>query len=176
MRFIIVDLEATCRESGMPREEMEIIEIGAVELLSPIAEPTREFSRFVRPTLNPELSAFCTQLTGISQRDVDRAEGFSTVFPAFLDWIGPEPYTLCSWGAYDLTQFLQDLARHGLTPPPAFNATRHLNLKKRFADKLGTRPLGMATALRHVGLPLLGRHHRGIDDAYNIAALARLIL
>lgn len=69
MRYIIVDLEATCRESGMPREEMEIIEIGAVELLSAEAEPTREFSRFIRPILNPELSAFCTQLTSITQRD-----------------------------------------------------------------------------------------------------------
>lgn len=176
MRYIIVDLEATCRESGMPREEMEIIEIGAVELLSPTAEPTRAFSRFIRPTLNRELSAFCTQLTGITQGDVDRAGDFTEVFPAFLDWIGPEPYTLCSWGAYDLTQFLQDLARHALTPPHAFDSARHINLKKRFADKLGTRPLGMAAALRHVGLPLLGRHHRGIDDAYNIAALARVIL
>jgi 3'-5' exoribonuclease 1 len=176
MRYIIVDLEATCRESGMPREEMEIIEIGAVELLSAEAQPAREFSRFIRPTLNSELSAFCTQLTSITQRDVDRAEDFCAVFPEFLAWIGPEPYTLCSWGAYDLTQFLQDLARHALAPPPAFHATRHINLKKRFADKLGTRPLGMAAALRHVGLPLHGRHHRGIDDAYNIAALARLIL
>jgi inhibitor of KinA sporulation pathway (predicted exonuclease) len=31
--------------------------------------------------------------------------------------------------------------------------------------------LGMAKALRHVGLELQGTHHRGIDDARNIARL-----
>jgi 3'-5' exoribonuclease 1 len=180
MRYIIVDLEATCeatcRESGMPRDEMEIIEIGAVELLSAKAEPTREFCRFVRPVLHPELSVFCTQLTGITQHDVDSAEPFGQAFPEFTDWIGPRPYTLCSWGNYDLTQFLQDLARHKLLVPYPFDFARHINLKKRFAEKFGTRPLGMAAALQHLGLPLLGRHHRGIDDAHNIAALAQRIL
>ncbi|MFC3862567.1 hypothetical protein ACFOPQ_17525 [Deinococcus antarcticus] len=29
----------------------------------------------------------------------------------------------------------------------------------------------MARALRHAGLPLEGSHHRGADDAWNIAAL-----
>ncbi|WP_309718218.1 3'-5' exonuclease [Armatimonas sp.] len=176
MRYLIVDLEATCRDSGMPREEMEIIEIGAVEMLSADSEPTREFGRFIRPTLNPELSEFCTQLTSITQRDVERAGLFPEVFQEFQDWIGPRPYTLCSWGNYDLTQFLQDFARHEITPPYEFDFARHINLKKRCAEKFGTRPLGMASALHHLGLPLLGKHHRGIDDARNIAALARFIL
>lgn len=161
----------------MPRSEMEIIEIGAVELLSADAEPSREFGRFVRPILNPTLSDFCTTLTHIRQSDVDSAESFSSVFAEFLAWIGMDsPFTLCSWGSYDLGQFLQDLERHGLPTPAGFDTAHHINLKKRFAEFYGTRPLGMAGALRHLGLPLIGQHHRGIDDAKNIAALARRIL
>ncbi|GCB43383.1 exonuclease [Streptomyces sp. NL15-2K] len=38
------------------------------------------------------------------------------------------------------------------------------------AHGLRKRP-GMAQALRIAGLPLEGRHHRGEDDAWNIAAL-----
>lgn len=176
MRYIIVDLEAACRESGMPRTEMEIIEIGAVELLAPTAEPTRAFARFVRPVLHPDLSEFCSNLTTIVQHDVDTAESFPAVFAAFLEWIGPEPYQLCSWGAYDLGQFLQDCTRHGITPPETFTPERHLNLKKRFSEKYAVKPMGMAGALRLLGLPLVGQHHRGIDDAYNIAAIARQLL
>ncbi len=54
---------------------------------------------------------------------------------------------------------------------------KHLNLKKQFSAQLGeaTR-YGMAGALRRVGLPLVGTHHRGIDDARNIARLLPWIL
>ena len=48
----------------------------------------------------------------------------------------------------------------------------HINVKKAFSRALGTnRKFGMAGALRQVGLPLVGTHHRGIDDARNIAKL-----
>lgn len=176
LRYIIVDLEATCDNGGIPREEMEIIEIGAVEMLSANAEPSREFSLFVQPILHPVLTEYCFNLTSILQSDIVQAEKFIPVFQKFMAWIGPEAYTLCSWGNYDLTQFLQDFALHGMTPPEAFDSARHINLKKVFADRFGSKQLGMKAALRKVGLPLLGRHHRGIDDAHNIAALARLVL
>ena len=36
--------------------------------------------------------------------------------------------------------------------------------------------MAMARALRHAGLPLEGTHHRGADDAWNIAALIAQML
>jgi inhibitor of KinA sporulation pathway (predicted exonuclease) len=36
--------------------------------------------------------------------------------------------------------------------------------------------MGMADALRALGLSLDGEHHRALDDARNIAAIARTIL
>lgn len=174
MRYIIVDLEATCWKDVRDLSRMEIIEIGAVELPSAGGPPSCEFSRFVRPVAEPRLSEFCRQLTSIRQADVDRADPFSVVFPEFVAWIGAEPFVLCSWGAYDLAQFQIDCRRHGLELPASF--TRHVNLKQQYARLRGIRPCGMSRALAHANLQLEGTHHRGIDDARNIARLAALVL
>jgi 3'-5' exoribonuclease 1 len=174
MQYIIVDLEATCWENTRNTNRMEIIEIGAVLLMSISHEPVSEFNRFVRPVVEPKLSDFCRKLTSITQTNVDKADTFGTVFHEFLDWIGQEPFVLCSWGAYDLNQFRTDCQRHGIAFPETFE--RHINLKKEFARVFNIRSCGMAKALAHAGLPLEGLHHRGIDDAWNIAKLAQLIL
>lgn len=174
MCYIIVDLEATCWEGNADRERMETIEIGAVLLPTSTGPATAEFSRFVRPIAAPILSPFCISLTSIQQSDVDTADYFWTVFPEFVQWIGPEPFTLCSWGAYDLNQFRTDCLRHKMTLPSSFE--RHINLKKEFAHWKGVRPCGMHAALDLLSLPLQGQHHRAIDDVRNIAVIASLLL
>ena len=174
MRFIIVDLEATCWENVRSYDRMEIIEIGAVEMSSPEASPTREFNCFVRPVVEPQLSSFCVELTTIYQSLVDEADTFALTFHEFLDWIGPEPYYLCSWGGYDQTQFKIDCERHGIAFPPEFE--NHINVKKEFAKVMAVKSCGMKRALSIANIPLEGTHHRGIDDARNIAKLARLVL
>ncbi len=174
MQFIVVDLEATCWAESRPRDRMEIIEIGAVRLDAEL-QATDEFSSFVRPVVEPTLSAFCAELTSITQGEVDAADPFSMVFPSFLDWIGTGEVRLCSWGFYDVGQFRLDCHRHGLAFPESFESG-HINLKAEFAAWQGVRRCGMARALKHLGLPLTGTHHRGIDDARNIAAIAQLML
>ncbi|MHC5538348.1 exonuclease domain-containing protein [Singulisphaera rosea] len=96
MRYIVVDLEATCWENVRDYDRMETIEIGAVELVAADTPSCREFSRFIRPVAEPRLSDFCQRLTTIRQRDVDRADPFSVVFPDFVNWIGEDPFVLCS--------------------------------------------------------------------------------
>jgi inhibitor of KinA sporulation pathway (predicted exonuclease) len=174
MDYIIVDLEATCWEHGSDISEMEIIEIGAVRLSGQELFVSAEFSRFVRPTQHPILSEFCKQLTSIPQERIDQANPFPFVFSEFLDWIGHGEYTLCSWGNYDLRQFRAECDRHGIPFPSNF--TNHINIKREFSRLHKTKECGMKSALQLVGLPLHGVHHRGIDDARNIAILARLVL
>lgn len=153
---------------------MEIIEIGAVELASSTGPAGREFGAFVKPITSQELSDFCKQLTSIRQEEVTTAEMFPAVFVLFLQWIGVEPFVLCSWGAYDLNQFRRDCNLHRLQLPATFE--NHVNLKQEFARQRGLRPMGMKRALGRSGIPLRGTHHRGMDDARNIAALAQIIL
>ena len=58
---------------------------------------------------------------------------------------------------------------HGI---PYVFGDKHLNIKALFAEcyKL-KKQLGMDAALRMVGIPLEGTHHRGADDSRNIAKL-----
>ncbi|MEZ4981798.1 MAG: exonuclease domain-containing protein [Saprospiraceae bacterium] len=46
-----------------------------------------QFNAFVRPVVNPMLSSFCQELTGINQVQVNRASRFDRVVEDFLDWI-----------------------------------------------------------------------------------------
>ena len=150
---------------------MEIIEIGAVRLDAALTI-VDEFACFVRPVVEPELSQFCTALTTITQADVDAADMFAAVFGRFLEWIGTGPYRLCSWGFFDVGQFRLDCTRFGLVFPQEFESD-HVNIKQLFADWKGVRRCGMTAALDLLGLPLVGTHHRGIDDACNIARIVQ---
>jgi len=175
MDYVVVDLEATCWDDARSRDQMEVIEIGAVRLTSDLEiDADDEFSRFVQPVVDPTLSDFCTELTSITQADVDGAERFPPVFASFLSWVGESPAWFCSWGAYDVGQLERDCHRHDLVFPEWITA-RHVNVKREFAAWRGVRPCGMAKALDIAGLPLEGTHHRGIDDARNIARLAQLV-
>lgn len=72
--IVVCDLEATCWGDGETVfiEKMEIIEIGCVlcDLSGKIVD---EFDTFVRPVQHPALSTFCTELTSITQGNVDAA-------------------------------------------------------------------------------------------------------
>lgn len=165
--YLVIDLEATCDRSGFPRDEMEIIEIGAVLVDPKTLLPTDEFQTFVRPILHTRLTPFCTELTSIAQSDVDGAPGFPEAIEALRSWL-PGPVRFGSWGYYDKRQLEQDARLHWVKLP---FGKGHLNIKQQFADRLKTRPMGMARALKRVGIELEGTHHRGIDDARNIAKL-----
>jgi 3'-5' exoribonuclease 1 len=172
--YIIADLEATCWEDDKRPERMETIEIGAVKVQAAGFKPLDEFCEFIRPVADTQLSAFCSGLTSISQTEIDKALDFKTVFPKFLDWIGPGRMRFCSWGAYDLRQFRIDCDRHRM-PFPA-DLDRHINLRRLFAEQRGIKPVTMKEALKMANIPLEGTHHRGIDDARNIVKLAKELL
>src|SRR5580765_2762070 len=88
--YLVLDLEATCSDDGaVPRLEMEIIEIGALMLNSRTYEVESEFQTFVAPVRHPELTAFCTQLTGIKQDDLVGAPPFRDAIKALQEWMAP---------------------------------------------------------------------------------------
>jgi 3'-5' exoribonuclease 1 len=168
--FLVIDLEATCdSDKRLPSRRMEIIEIGAVLVDPGSLDPVAEFQTFVKPVRHPVLTPFCTQLTSITQADVADAPGFVQAIGDLKRFIAGCHVLFCSWGDYDRRQFEQDARFHKVPLP--FDG-RHLNVKKRFSAELGEERLyGMAGALTRVGLTLRGTHHRGIDDARNIARL-----
>jgi 3'-5' exoribonuclease 1 len=174
MQYIVVDLEASCWEAAWVRQRMETIEIGAVRLDDTLAV-VDEFDAFVRPVGIPRLSSFCTKLTSITQDQVDAADTFPTVLAQFRSWMGRGPYRLTSWGVFDITQIHLDCERHDIPFPENF-AAGHLDLKSAFAKWQRIRPCGMEKALARLDLPLTGHHHRGIDDARNLARIAQQLI
>jgi len=169
LKYIILDLEATCWE-GHDKSRNETIEIGAVKINSN-QEIESEFQKFIKPIRYPKLSEFCKNLTTITQEQVDNAEYYYEVIKEFKKWIGipTEEYLLCSWGIYDRKQFESDDELNNLDSKWT---RRHISLKHQFGKiKKLRRALGMKRALEHEGLELEGNHHRGIDDARNIAKI-----
>lgn len=170
-RCLVIDLEATCSNEGaVPRDEMEIIEIGAVIADAPDWSPLAEFQTFVRPVRHPELTSFCRELTGIEQRDVESAPPFPDALAALVDWLANWPDAVfCSWGGYDRRQFLVDCEFHSVEYP---FGDRHINLKDEYAARFKLkRGRGLQWVLEQRGITFDGRPHRGLDDARNITRL-----
>lgn len=172
--YLIIDLEATCSNVGeVPRHEMEIIEIGAVLQSSLTYEIEAEFQTFVKPVRHPQLTDFCTELTGITQANVTDAPNYRDAIANLNEWLGRfHDWLFCSWGDYDRKQFQQDCGFHGV-PYPFQN---HLNLKTAFTESMNlSKKAGIPDALRRLNLEFEGSHHRGIDDARNIARVVRRV-
>ena len=170
-RYLVIDFEATCCEKGtVPRDEMEIIEVGAVMVDGATFECVDEFQTFIRPVRHRELTPFCMELTSIEQKQVDEAPLFEDAMQLFKAWLHRYTgFVFCSWGDYDLKQLRQDCEFHRVPNPIS---APHSNVKKAMAERhlLRKKP-GLAEAVRLVGLDFVGSHHRGIDDARNIARL-----
>lgn len=177
--LLVLDFEATC-ENGDRRWKHEVIEFPALLLEREGMRKVDEFRSFVRPTEIPLLTAFCTQLTSITQAQVDAAPTLETVLAEFERWLEghglqAEQVLPVTCGAWDLVQCLpNECKRKGLPVPRALQ--RFCNVKVAFSEATGKRATGMAGMLTELGLPLIGRHHLGIDDARNIATIAAALL
>ncbi|MFD7962644.1 exonuclease domain-containing protein [Streptomyces zaomyceticus] len=165
----VVDVEATCWDGERPPGAVsEIIEIGLTVVDPAAGERVSRHRILVRPARS-RVSAFCTELTGLTQEEVDTGLDFAAAcrLLATTYEAGTRPWA--SWGDYDRNQFTHQCRVTGTRYP---FGRHHTNAKAVFTEAYGLRRRpGMARALECAGLPLEGRHHRGEDDAWNIAAL-----
>jgi len=129
--YVVIDLEATCCDDGsIRRKDSEIIEIGAVRVDSRTFETLDEFQTFVRPVVHPTLTRFCTELTTITQAQVDGAPRFAEAIEGLSPWFAHGRALFCSWGDYDKNQFEIDARRSKVKLP--FGGA-HLNVKRAFS-------------------------------------------
>lgn len=170
--ILIIDLECTCNDDPpLARDEMEIIEIGAVigKLTTQAFEVLDAVQLYVRPVIHPELTQFCTELTGIEQNQVAGTPTLDSACDTFLEWLSKyAPDAWGSWGKFDATQFGMETGLKQLQNPLA--QLSHLNIKQLFARKRGHR-VGLGRAIELSGMSFQGRPHSGLDDAKNIAHL-----
>ena len=169
-KLLVIDLEATCWNGPMPKsQESEIIEIGICQLNATTGDITKNQGILVKPERST-VSEFCTELTTITQQLLD-SEGISLeqACEKIRDEYHGFDHTWASYGAYDLNMLTRQCKIKSVIYPLS---KAHINVKQRFYELRGLRKkVGMKGALGILDIPLEGTHHRGVDDAKNIAKI-----
>jgi|SRR6185436_1215131 len=170
-KVLVIDVESTCWEPPeyQPRDQIsEIIEIGIAVVDIKTLEISDNTSILVRPQ-NSKISDFCTKLTTLTQEQVDRGVTFQEACSILRKDYHSADRTFISWGDYDRKMFEKNCRDYNIK---YLFGPRHHNLKNAFTLLHGLdRELGMDVALKFLNFKLEGTHHRGIDDAKNIAAI-----
>jgi len=173
-KIIVIDVEATCWDDReRTRRNSEIIEVGVCLLDVKTGEITDNRGIIVRPE-SSAVSEFCTELTTLTQDMVNDGVSFRYACDILMKEYQSRERTWASYGQYDWFQFNKECEKKNVPYP--FSSC-HINIKNLFAlmNKL-KREKGMAKALGMADIKLEGTHHRGKDDAYNIAKILRVLL
>lgn len=176
----VLDFEATCENK--PYFDNEIIEFPSVLLKwnGTNYEPISEFQKFCKPLLDPTVSDFCLNLTGITQQQVNLGENFPNVIDDHYNWLMANTngnFYILTCGYWDLgIVMISECKKWAMTPKPIYR--KLINIKNEYRDfYTKQRGIGMAAMLTELNIILEGRHHSGIDDCRNIAKiLQRMIL
>uniref|UniRef100_H2M1I0 ERI1 exoribonuclease 2 n=1 Tax=Oryzias latipes TaxID=8090 RepID=H2M1I0_ORYLA len=191
--LIVIDFESTCwREKNTSSQE--IIEFPAVLLNTSTGDIDSEFHTFVQPQEHPTLSEFCTELTGITQVQVEAGLPLQICLSRFTRWLQSlqlemgftfpnkqqgsssslstqKLCTFLTWSDWDLGVCLQyECKRKQLHKPDVFN--NWIDLRSTYRLWYNRKPKGLNGALQDLGLQFDGREHSGLDDARNTARLA----
>jgi len=167
--MIVVDTEYTCwkdslltgwADSSRPRE---IVQIAAIRLDDDLRE-VEAMQVFARPSINPGLSQFFTELTGITQERID-AEGvpFVDALDRFLAFAGMEPIVCMN---SDGAVMAECAARAGIQIDlPRFHRLRP------FLEACGIDVGGLSSGDLHMltPTPLEGRAHDALHDVRSMA-------
>ncbi|KAK3798692.1 hypothetical protein RRG08_029472 [Elysia crispata] len=172
--FLVLDFEATC-DNEKRLSPQEIIEFPVLKVNTKTCVVDSTFHQYVRPLFHPQLTPFCTELTGIVQEMVDNQKSFPEVLKDFNQWmeleglLNPEIKSIfVTCGDWDLKSMLPRQCETSRLPVKSY-FSRWINIKKSYADVTRTFPKGMMHMLTGLNLQHVGRHHSGIDDCRNIA-------
>ncbi|MEZ6125495.1 MAG: 3'-5' exonuclease [Planctomycetaceae bacterium] len=171
---LVVDLESTCWEGEPPPgQSSEIIEIGLCPVDLRTLTRIEKRSVLVQP-IKSEISPFCTELTTLTPDMFTEAGSLDDAVRILRKEYASKDRLWASWGDYDRRQFERVCQDQNIGYP--FGPS-HLNVKSLFAAAIGFgHELGLDGAYKHLGLAMAGTHHRGDDDAWNIAGiLCRLL-
>jgi inhibitor of KinA sporulation pathway (predicted exonuclease) len=170
---IVFDLEFTAWEGSMrhrwlrPGEFKEVVQIGAVKVDAATLGVVDRFDALVRPRINPVLSAYLENLTGIGNDDV-RARGrdFAEAYADFLAFCGGA--VTSAFGRDDLV-LDENLRLYGLAPPAALPEFR--DSRPWFRDQgLATKGLHSCDIGPRLGVAFEGRAHNALADSLSVAA------
>lgn len=169
---VIFDIEASCEDREInPRYNMETIEIGAVKLLN--SKVIDEFQIFIEPEYIQDLTPFCKELTGITFEDLRGQLTFLEGIVKFYDFI--ENCDIYSCGDFDRKFLINEIKEKDKNKEYELVSNRinayHTDLKKIYTKITSNKKAGMVGMANKLNIELTGKHHRGIDDARNLAKI-----
>lgn len=171
-KVVCYDLEMCCWDERTSRIG-EIIEVGVAEIDLRKQKITRRAQYYVKPEKD-RVSDFCTELTGITQRVVDKqGRPLSDVLKTVVKNFGGSQKIYGSWGRDDLVIFNECNAK-GIEQP----FKEHLNIAMlyRMQGRVKNKRCSMLKAMENEAIEFEGRQHSGYVDAYNLAKLSLKIL
>lgn len=174
--FLVMDFEANCQE-GPRLDPQEVIEFPCLLVRATDFTLQDQFHEYIRPVGIPQLTHFCTQLTGITQDMVDDKDTFKDVLARFETWysghnLSPETATFVTCGQWDLVDMLpKQCAYTGVPVPPMLDVGKtgeFVNIKFSFQEETRKYAKGIKGMQQELGLTFDGHLHSGIDDCRNI--------
>ena len=177
--FVVFDLEFTSwpgaleHDWGAPGQLREIVQIGALRLREDCSV-VEEYEALVRPVVNPQLSEYFTELTGIDQEMVDR-EGVSAT-AALGDFLGfcrgQSVLSYCN----DMVVLGENVGwarARGQEVKNGFLAANFLNIRpwlNSLAPETATANVGRLWQVLGLPKPAAGKEHSALFDCYSFAA------
>ena len=124
-----------------------------------------KFHQYVQPSVNKNLTDFCTQLTGIAQEQVNNQPDLQQTLKNFDEWvnmnIGLGKFIFITCGDWDLKKMLPGQVRHfNLSLAGYFS--EWINVKEALEEVTDCKAKSMINMLARLGLAHTGRHHSGI--------------
>lgn len=191
--FLIIDLEATCddllssdfritKNPPTPVYPHEIIEFPILLYDTRKCKCVSIFHAYCRPLVNPILSKFCQNLTQIEQKHVDQSKPFSQVLKSIEHWLfnvhnlsNARCAIVCDCNA-DMSKFMRIQCQIAKISFPKW-ATCWINLSKSFRlfYKISSNKMNLDIMLKLLNLEFVGQQHRGLDDAWNIMRVLRIL-
>lgn len=170
---VVADLEYTSwqgsqeRDWSRPNEHREVVQIGAVRLDAGDGFAERDaFEALVRPTVNPELSDYFIQLTGIDNAAL-AARGV-TLEAALIDFAGFTDGAIILSNGADVEVVTESCGLIDIANP--LPQADWFDIGPALEVFLGRKRAGSAEIPALLGLPVDGPAHDALADARAIAA------
>lgn len=164
MNTVIFDLETT----GFSHTWSEIIQIAAIRMVDGHILSDERFSSFVQPSR--KIPPFITEITGITDADVQGAPRFNDVISSFSRFVGTSTLLGHNARRFDMPFIRESCARHNLPVRPA-----------RFVDSIdfsrqiwgGRAGHGLDAIMERLNIPEDDARHTAPGD---VAILAEAVL
>jgi 3'-5' exoribonuclease 1 len=138
-------------------------------------EIEKSFHTFVKPTIFPEITPFCSLLTGIVQDDVENAPNLWETLELvrkFLqcnEFLSKYTFAIACDGPWDMQNFLHKSKK--LSKPDYFNEWVN-NVRSMHNKFYKTKQrMGVERMLAYSNMSFIGNPHSGLDDSKNIARI-----